>query len=651
MKNSSHNFLRYFMVVISFLICVKAGAQTTSGNPIVDARILATVIAGGASQKQAILNIINANSPVHYNDYTSMINGLDPKLVTFLGLPPADAISAQIKSSAMNVNSRGVAQGTPLSPTDGIDALSSFIADRFKQEIEIAFLDSLRARISRVRELKSLFPTTYAVLQQNDPFQYTSFLETLKESLNKDVNNMPDDVGHFLETDPYHLAATKSWYMPTLIVYQDLLNIVKGQSVVSVLDTLNTGSLFKSIKGDTTYNPYLRMVAVFSRLLTNPDAPTTWLTTKAIAADLGQDDFKAFCGLLLIKEKAELQKITFDNQSLYGLILTKYDLNKFTGLYNWMIDVDQSLTQLLASYSNMTLQYKANKPISGSQVIDCGNALVASVDTVFLGFPFASVGVNLSPAIKKIQTDFSANANNIMVLVNIAADVKDKNYGLALVSGVNGMINYLQTTNITPKTLDLINKYGNFAVAVATAQSSADMETALSSAALPAGSYRIKRNSFFDISLNAYAGVFGGVESFSGSVPSNVKSSSASAGFTAPVGLTFSWGSTKNDKLTGSSYTLFLSVLDVGAVTSFRLTHDAASTLPNLTWGNVIAPGGYFVYGFKNSPLSLGFGAQYGPQLSSVSTASAVTLPSAWSARVFLAVDIPVFSFFTKTEN
>ena len=128
------------MVVISFLICVKAGAQTTSGNPVVDARILATAIAGGASQKQAILNIINANSPVHYNDYTSMINGLDPKLVTFLGLPPANAVSAQITSSALNVNSRGQAQGTPLSPTDGIDALSSFIAARFKQEIEIAFL-------------------------------------------------------------------------------------------------------------------------------------------------------------------------------------------------------------------------------------------------------------------------------------------------------------------------------------------------------------------------------------------------------------------------------------------------------------------------------------------------------------------------------
>jgi hypothetical protein len=91
--------------------------------------------------------------------------------------------------------------------------------------------------------------------------------------------------------------------------------------------------------------------------------------------------------------------------------------------------------------------------------------------------------------------------------------------------------------------------------------------------------------------------------------------------------------------------------VDIGAVTAFRLKEDSTETLPELTWSNLLAPALYYVHGFKNSPISCGLGVQYGPQVRSIKNNTAEVLPSAWSARLFIAVDIPIFSFYSRTEK
>lgn len=61
--------------------------------------------------------------------------------------------------------------------------------------------------------------------------------------------------------------------------------------------------------------------------------------------------------------------------------------------------------------------------------------------------------------------------------------------------------------------------------------------------ALPPGSYRIKRNSRFSIDLNAYVGAYYGKETIQGE--SEFKSV---YGITAPIGVSFSWGTTTRRK-------------------------------------------------------------------------------------------------------
>jgi hypothetical protein len=59
------------------------------------------------------------------------------------------------------------------------------------------------------------------------------------------------------------------------------------------------------------------------------------------------------------------------------------------------------------------------------------------------------------------------------------------------------------------------------------------MLDALDAAALPVGSYRIKRNSYENISINAFAGAFLGAEWYPSTIPDNVKRLGFNMGFTA----------------------------------------------------------------------------------------------------------------------
>jgi len=235
--------------------------------------------------------------------------------------------------------------------------------------------------------------------------------------------------------------------------------------------------------------------------------------------------------------------------------------------------------------------------------------------------------------------------------VQIPGEIAAKNYGLALTN----VLDVLSILMPNSKTVAQVVKYGNFAVTISKANSASEFDQALESAALPVGSYAVKRHSYKNISLNAYAGVFAAVQYYPGTIPASVIKQNTLLGFTAPVGIAYSWGncywdSKKRDSLNGSSSTIFLSIIDIGSVTGFRLTHDSTATLPSFTWANVLAPGLFYIYGFAKSPISIGGGVQYGPQLRSVTNNSAEVLPSAVTLRLFVVVDIPLFNLFTRTD-
>lgn len=214
--------------------------------------------------------------------------------------------------------------------------------------------------------------------------------------------------------------------------------------------------------------------------------------------------------------------------------------------------------------------------------------------------------------------------------------------------------------------LDKILLYGTFMANVAQADSPEEVKTAIEAAVLPVGSYRVKRDAKHTFSINSYIGLAFSNQKFSVLDTTTNQFSSAtisaidglnSYGLNAPIGLEYSFGFKKRRLLFFKSFSVFVPLVDLGSVVTFRTQNsdDEKVDLPTLTLDNVLVFGGYGVLGFDKLPLSLGFGWQKGPQLREIGIQDATSFPILaerdWGFGVFLSADIPLFNLSVKPRN
>ena len=177
--------------------------------------------------------------------------------------------------------------------------------------------------------------------------------------------------------------------------------------------------------------------------------------------------------------------------------------------------------------------------------------------------------------------------------------------------------------------------------------------------AMPVGSYKVKRRSRWSVDLNAYVGVYAGYE-WAQQPGSNSYRGAAGGvlGFTAPIGFTYSWagytgkGNTNEGysvsakkglrRFNGSSHSISFTIIDIGAVVSYRFTNAADEPLPEkVTWGQVIAPGLFYRYGIKNTPLCVHIGGQLAPQLRTIND---VKNQNTIRATMGVTMDLPLLN-------
>lgn len=171
-------------------------------------------------------------------------------------------------------------------------------------------------------------------------------------------------------------------------------------------------------------------------------------------------------------------------------------------------------------------------------------------------------------------------------------------------------------------------RLGEFLTEVEKAKDSKGLSDILAAYTIQPNSYLIKRNTRASISIQSYVGTYFGNEFAPASKPV--------FGLSAPIGISFNWGFHKKTRqitdatfigrdgkektLSGSSFSINLSIIDIGAVVSYRINNGEDGPLPkNVTFGQFLSPGLSFSYGIKNIPLSLTLGTQFTPQLRSLS--------------------------------
>jgi len=207
----------------------------------------------------------------------------------------------------------------------------------------------------------------------------------------------------------------------------------------------------------------------------------------------------------------------------------------------------------------------------------------------------------------------------------------------------------------TDKFREKLFRYGTFMADVADANNPGDFEAAISSIALPVGSSQIKRSKPSSLELGAYFGAALSRERLvlpSGVSAPELEEDAFGAALFVPVGFSYSRNIGGNKSLT-----LFGSLIDLGALTAFRLESrnndgDEAMVerLPQFRPANVIAPGVHLMYNFPKSPFTLGFGVQDGPSVRKFTLAGQTRVRDARSVRAMLtfSVDVPIFRFFNK---
>lgn len=267
-----------------------------------------------------------------------------------------------------------------------------------------------------------------------------------------------------------------------------------------------------------------------------------------------------------------------------------------------------------------------------------------------------------------LEKDYDAVILNVIPVANTLLDV---DFAEAVVANAGEPKAYLEVLEdvhgARKRKLQEVFRYGAFLAAVAESKSPEDIKQAIRAIALPTGSYSIKRRSFGNISLNAYPGLTGGYEAIQNDLGREV---APNFGFTAPIGLAFSWGyrsridnkkylndpkyrrrvdrslDMRDDRfLTGHSGSLFFPLLDLGAVVLFRLDGNDNALPEDVGLQQIFSPGVMYSHGMANLPLSVMVGAQVSPQLRKFGDEPANSL----RFNLGITVDLPMANFHTRT--
>ncbi|GEM_PF-6991510 len=576
-----------------------------------------------------------------------------------------------------------------------IDEISKIIAERFREELTLAFLDNFRKKVKADPFLGCVFPNAKNVLLFDDPFNYESWLASFRSALNQDIREIPANFPCVVD-GIQNLPSARTW----LDTHEDEEQLIKTavalyeQAVVFLEnpeDTYSpTDNLLSYIKTEYDTTVLGKTMAVVHPLVAglSNDQNTNWASQATLGRLMELNVAKTYVGFTLLKYEAELSKIKIkigkEEKSIVEWANSSSDNGDGLGklmkqIATEVVAVEKCINELnILSESKPKLEYK-----DFASLIDKSTGLIELLTS---------------------ESTLTAINTEITIPENLMKGMKVVNESISFVSEVNTAIVDEKYSNIIVATLSLIEatvpqeiaennqflkdvlKYGNLAVSLSNASTPEEFSLALKGAILPTQSYRLKRNAHFSVTANAYAGPFGAAEFLNDRDVQNPIE--GMVGFTAPIGIALNWGLTKKNPpkkysmyptktvlwkdgdsivkverkryFSGHSLSLFASVLDVGAVTAYRLKNDHGPAA-NVQWKNILAPGAHVIWGIGNTPLALSVGVQYGPELRSVKAVDDATdengtpiteiTSRAWRVGGALTVDIPLFNFYSKSEK
>lgn len=547
----------------------------------------------------------------------------------------------QTSTQQINISVEGLSESTL------IDGTATFIANRIKQEAKAFFFERFKSTmLDTNNNVGILFPTTVKLWNAFDNYDYSSYLNMFRASFRKDLNNMVFNLPVYFERNGNMNALNKAFMKILVDSYRSL---GKGESPAGVLKNLSISE--EIILENASFVVGKKYLSIFSDALSESQTlERSWITRNRFNEVFQNETTrKIFLGLIyqrILKENHSLRTRFAKSpqaEELLGQLLSnetrfKSASNLFDpirGLFNICLNLDE------------THHYLILKKNSG-MMINKEDILPIYVSTINL----------IKYAARNFGVEYvRSNSDAIDELLNgiyelFEASVKE-DYA-SLIFGVYQLIaaNSSEKDNVD---IALLLKYGSFMAELSAAKSGEDVSKAIDAAALPVGSYGIKKRNKLNVSINSFPGIIVGYE-----WPGDTLSSSSNIGFTAPVGLAISWPITTKDTspkskskrynenrvYSGRSLSAFVTIFDLAAPVLYRLKSTSDGFPQEVKISQFVSPGISMVYGFKNSPFSILVGIQLTPDLRQFGTIQ----ESVARANLAFTFDIPIFNLYTNTD-
>lgn len=568
------------------------------------------------------------------------------------GLTAGLSAAKSIFSSAGGVNVTNIADG-----------VAKFLIERAKQELSVSFFRDFKETLEKkeYRHLRTLFPNTTSLLRtiDKDIYRFSVYLQALREAFVKDLDNIFDTAPQAVEDgilDAAFNASTPS-YLKEIFIYalQITRDLKHGKHPGEIIE--NFRLIHDATKpGLTDINAVISIIKLFSTSLhtIDPASDSYWASADSLKMLLqNRNAFTIYLGIIYHKAGG----INFSNGTEFKTHLARAQnniapyLNFVTTCKDRVKDIEDAVQELKG---------KEKKDISFNEYYNLFNGVINALklDEDIEDLP----GLNITvPQHFKTFIGIAENCNDLYL------DISLKKYSsgvMRLVSICDTLLQPAYNNYAAHSTAGVplsaykdfrknLVKYGTFIASIADAKNSDEVKSAIEAAVLPVGSASIKRESCFNISLNAYVGPYAGIE-YLPKLKDNKWATTV--GVTAPIGVAFSWGglhirdtTRKGRPVGGKSITIFVPLVDIGAMASYRLNNDSSAVASEVKLRNIISPGLYLYYGFGRYPISVGLGAQLGPQLREV-TAKDINVDKNYYIRfgLNLTVDIPFFNFYTR---
>ncbi len=622
------------------------------------------------------------------------------------------------------------------SEAEMINALAIYLANRIKQESVMWFFEKITQHAGRYELMKLFFPSTVRLLQGNEVYEIPNLGAQWQYALSKDFMQMPVNVlnSSWLK-DRWPGAATYAPFITGTLQFAELIS--KRYSYRESIKTLylsytkdnqvSQGAAFQ-------FRDYITILYAINTELFIPDSSSGYrmlayedlrsMSRKELEVMLSLLDLKyhgvfskLIKGLYVKPGEASpaidieaVRRVLGNLQSVISRVEkagSDYMLDQQSGKKDWFYstyNVWGAIDQIFAVFNGeegMVMGTPGNTAAIkkvfgyGGQVFEIYNLItkknfagavlntLSLIDTLLYE---SKDDHQFTVTLQKVQQLFASTYLKEALPKKLASAEWKKAMGVSYSSG-NDTLSFTKNSPIAAVLFDqerhaiqLIRKLSGFLNDAALAQGDQQLAKVVESYAMPVGSYKRKRNNWWSVDLNAFAGPYVGYEwsrrQQNDATGGSVRKKGGVWGFSVPIGISVSktfgrrWrsGSLPEDMVrnpdkvkllkrnlyvrSGWTFTLTGSIVDLGAVVSYRLGNTPGDTTiqQSFKWSQLISPGIHLAVALPGSPFTVSTGLQYTPQLRKYEEAGKPNEQQFNTTRIYLGLmfDLPLFNFWER---